>query len=99
ADQPLAERAAQLGAGDQAADVELDEDAVLGRAEHALGEALDDGGLADARFAHQDGVVGAALPEDVEELVDFAVAAEGRIEAADVGELGEVARMSGEPGK
>jgi hypothetical protein len=64
-----------LRARHQAADVELDEDAVLGVTQHALGEALDDGGLADARFTDEDGVVGAALSEDVEELVDLALAA------------------------
>src|SRR5204862_357389 len=80
-DQPLAERAAELRAGDQAAHVELEQHAIFAR-QHPLREPLDDGSLAHAGLAHQDRVVGAALAEDVEQLVDLAVTAESGIEAA-----------------
>ena len=60
--QPLLELAAVLRAGDQRADVERDDALVLQTLGHvaahdALGEALDDRGLADARLADQDRVV------------------------------------------
>ena len=60
--EPLLELAAELGAGDQRAEVERDDPLVLEAlrdvaADDPLGEALDDGGLADARLADQDRVV------------------------------------------
>ena len=60
--QPLLELAAVLGAGDHRAQVERDDALVLQPLGHvaahdALGQALDDGRLADARLADQDRVV------------------------------------------
>ena len=60
--EPLLELAAVLGAGDERAQVECDDALVLQALGHvaahdALGQALDDGRLADARLADQDGVV------------------------------------------
>ena len=60
--QPLLELAAVLGAGEHRADVERDEALVLQALGHvavgdAPGEALDDGGLADAGLADQHRVV------------------------------------------
>ena len=58
----LLELAAVLGPGDQRAQVQGDDLLVLEGLRHvaaddALGQALDDGGLADARLADEDGVV------------------------------------------
>ena len=66
--QPVLELAAVLRAGDHRADVERDQPAVAQRAgdvagDDALGEALDDGGLADAGLADQDRVVLRAAAE------------------------------------
>ena len=60
--EPLLELAAELGAGDERAEVERDDALVLERLGHvaahdALGEALDDGRLADARLADEHRVV------------------------------------------
>ena len=60
--EPLLELAAELGPGDQRAQVERDDPLVaegLGHvaADDALGQAFDDGRLADARLADQDRVV------------------------------------------
>ena len=60
--QPLLELAAVLGARDERADVEREQPLAEERlgdvaVDDPLGEALDDGGLADARLADQGGVV------------------------------------------
>ena len=60
--QPLLELAAILGPGDQGTHVQRQQLALLQRFRHvalddALGQSLDHGGLADARFADQDRVV------------------------------------------
>ena len=60
--QSLLELAAELGAGDQRPQVERQQPAVLQRLRHvaiddALGQPLDDGGLADAGLADQHGIV------------------------------------------
>ena len=57
----------------------------------ALGEALDDRGLADAGLADQDGVVLRAAGEDLDHAADLVVAADDRVELALLGGLGEVA--------
>ena len=94
--QALLELAAVLRAGEQRADVERDDLAVAQRLGHvarddALGEALDDGGLADAGVADEDRVVLAAAGEDLDDAADLVVAADHRIELALRGLLGEVA--------
>ena len=60
--QALLELAAELGAGDERAEVERDDPLVLEALGHVaaddpLGEALDDGRLADAGLADEDRVV------------------------------------------
>ena len=85
AEELLRERAAQLRAGHHAGHVELDQDPVApraGRGAQPLGDPLDDGGLADAGLAHQQRVVGAPLAEDVDGLLDLALAADQRVELA-----------------
>ena len=94
--QALLELAAVLGAGEQRADVERDDAAVAQRLGHvagddALGEALDDRGLADAGLADQDGVVLGAAGEDLDDAADLVVAADHRVELAVLGGLREVA--------
>ena len=94
--QALLELAAVLRPGEQGADVERDDPAVAQRLGHvagddALGEALDDGGLADAGVADEDGVVLAAAGEDLDDAADLVVTADHRVELALRGLLGEVA--------
>ncbi len=45
-------------------------------------EAFDDGGLADARLAHQDGIVLPPAHQDIDELADFLVAPDDRVHFA-----------------
>ncbi len=93
--QPLLELAAVLRAGEQGADVEGDEAAVLEgvgnvAGDDPLGEALDDRGLADAGVADQDRVVLRPAGEDLDDAADLLVAADDRVELALLGGLGEV---------
>ena len=53
-------------------------------------EAFDDGGLADARLAGEDGIVLAAAREDVDDLADLEIAAEDGIDLAVLGVLREI---------
>ena len=57
----------------------------------ALGETLDDGGLADARVADEDGVVLRPARKHLDDTADLLVAPDDGIELAGLGELGEVA--------
>ena len=88
----LLELAAELGAGDQRAHVERDDALVLQALGHvaaddALGQAFDDGGLADARLADQHGVVLGAPRQHLDDAADLFVAADDRIELALRGQL------------
>jgi len=92
----LLELAAVLRAGEQGADVERDHAPVAQRLGHvarddALGEALDDRGLADARVADQHRVVLRAPREHLDHAPDLVVAADDRVELAGLGLCGEVA--------
>ena len=92
----LLEFAAVLRAGEERADVERDHAAVPQRVGHvavddALGEPLDDRGLADSRLADQDGVVLRAAGEHLDHAADLLVAADDRIELLGLGLGGEVA--------
>ena len=69
---------------------------VARRGEQPLGHALDHRGLAHARLAHQAGVVGAALAEDVDDLVDLPGPADDRIEPSLAGQRREVPPELGE---
>ena len=88
--EPLLELAAVLRAGEQGADVERDHAAVAQRLGHvagddALGEALDDRGLADAGVADQDRVVLGPPREHLDHAADLLVAADHRVELARLG--------------
>ena len=85
--EPLLELAAVLGAGDQRAQVERDDALVLQALGHvavddALGEALDDRGLADAGLADEHRVVLGAPREHLDDAPDLLVAADHRVELA-----------------
>ena len=92
----LLELAAVLGAGDHHGQVEHDDAAVAQQFGHVavddqLGQALDDGGLADAGLAEQHGVVLGAAAEDLDDALDFVLPADDRVELALAGQLGQVA--------
>ena len=94
--QPLLELAAVLGAGQQRAHVQRPHAAVLQALGHvtrgdALGQALDDRGLADAGLADQHRVVLGAAGEHLDHPAHLLVAPDHRIELAALGQLGEVA--------
>ena len=94
--QPLLELAAVLRAGEQRADVERPDLAVLQplgdvARDDALREPLGDRGLADAGLADQHRVVLRAAREDLDHAADLLVAADDRVELAGLGLLGQVA--------
>ena len=96
--QPLLELAAELGAGDQRAEVERHDALVLEplgdvAADDPLGEALGDGRLADAGLADQDRVVLGAPREDLDDPPDLLVAADHRVELAGARLGGQVAAV------
>ena len=92
----LFELAAVLGAGDDQRKIEP-EDALVGKERRnfavgdALRQSLDDGGLAHAGFADQDGVVLGAAAENLDHALQFLLASDQRIELVVHGGLGEVA--------
>ena len=93
--QALLELAAVHRTGDERRDVEGDELLVLEALgdvarDDALGEPLDDGGLADAGLADQHGVVLGAAGEHLADAADLAVAPDDGVELALLGAVGEV---------
>src|ERR1035441_2668274 len=94
--QALLELAAVLRAGHERGQVERVDLLVLEQLGHlgardALGQALDHGGLAHARLAHQHRVVLGAPREDLHDPLDLGLASHARVELALGRELGEVA--------
>ena len=92
----LLELAAVLGPGHQGRQVERVDLLAAQQLRHltardALGEALDDGGLADAGLADQHRVVLRAPREDLHDPLDLVLATDDRVELALGGELGQVA--------
>ena len=92
----LLELAAVLGARDQGGQVERVDLLVLEQLRDLAvgdprGQALDDGGLADAGLAEQHRVVLGAAREDLHDPLDLDLAADHRVELALGGELGQVA--------
>ena len=84
-------------AGLQQAKIECAQSDVAQRRRHvagryAQGEALDDGGLAHARFAGEDRIVLATTRQDVDHLTNLEVAAEDRVDLAGLGLGREVDR-------
>ena len=94
--QALLELAAVLRARDQRRQVERVDLLVLEQLRHvavgdALGEALDDGGLADAGLADEHGVVLGAPREDLHDPLDLGLTPDDGIQLAVGGQLGQVA--------
>ena len=94
--QALLEVAAVAGPGHQGAEVEGVELLALERLGHVvghdlLGQALDDGRLADAGLADEDRVVLGAAGQDLHDPLDLALAPDDRVELALAGQLGQVA--------
>ena len=93
--EPLLELAAVLGAGDHRGQVERDQLLAAQRlgdvaGDDALGEPLDDGGLADAGLADEDRVVLGAPGQHLHDAADLGVAADDRVELAVAGGCGQV---------
>ena len=96
--EPLFEFAAVLGSGDQRAHVERHDALVLEAfgnvaAHDALGQALDDRGLADAGLADEHRVVLRSPRQDLDDAPDLVVAADNRIELAGARRAREVAAV------
>ncbi len=90
------ELAAIFCSGQHRAKIERDHALVLQRFGHvagndALGEAFDDGGLADAGLADEHGIILRAAREHLDDAADFFVASDDGIELAAAGLLGQVA--------
>ena len=93
--EPLLELAAVLRAGHERADVEGQDALVEQRlgdvAGHdPVGEALGDGGLADARLADQRRVVLGPPRQDLDDPLDLLLAADDRVELSGAGGVGQV---------
>ncbi len=93
--EPLLELAAVLRAGDHRAEVERDQLLAAQRLGHvagddALRQAFDDGGLADAGLADQDGVVLGAPRQHLDDAADLGVASDDRVDLALAGSGGQV---------
>ena len=92
------ELAAELGAGDERAQVEAEDGFVFEPVGHvaahdALGQALGDGGFAHAGLADEHGVVLGFAREDADGAADLFVAADDRVELAVAGGLHQVAAV------
>src|SRR5690606_35697264 len=91
----LLELAAELGTGDERAEVQRD-DALAFKslrdvaAYDTLGQALGDGRLTDARLADQHRIVFRAARENLDDAANFFVAADHRVELAGACELREI---------
>ena len=98
--QPLLELSPVHCAGDQCADVQLHQALAQNGAGHAAGDdalrqTLDDGGLADARFADQRRIVLGAAREDLDDALDFRVAPDDGIELGLLRQAGQIDRDVG----
>ncbi len=99
----LFELAAVFGAGDHHGEIK-DDDALVGEnlgdivGDDLLRETFDDGGLADAGFAEEDGVVLSAAAEDLHDAFDLIGAADDGVERAFTGELRQIASEGVERG-
>src|SRR4051794_6870507 len=94
--EPLFEVTAVAGAGDEGAEVQRVELLVLQRLGHlalddGLREAFDDGGLADAGLADQDGVVLGPPRQDLHDPLDLLGSPDHRVELGVTRGLGQVA--------
>ena len=96
--QAVLELAAVLGTGDQRAHVELDKVAVAQGARHVaghdtLGDALDDGRLADTRLADEHRVILGAAGQDLNGTADLVGTTDDRVELAGAGKVADVAAV------
>ena len=92
----LLKLAAVLGAGDHEREVERKDPFFLKKRRHlavddALGEPLDDRGLADARLTDQDRIVLCPAAQNLDQALDLILAADQRIEPALGGLVGQIA--------
>ena len=92
---PLLELAAELGAGHQTGQIQQIQLLALQAGGHlvpgdALGNALGDGGLTDARLTDQAGVVLLAAGQNLDGAVDFLLAADDLVQLAGLGLGGQV---------
>ena len=99
--QPFLELAPELGSGDQRAHVERQDALVLEPLGHlpvedALGQALDDGRLADAGLADQHRIVLGAALQHLDGPPDFVIAPDNRVELALLGTFRQVDGVPGE---
>ena len=90
--------AAEFCAGDHGAQVQGDELLVFERfghvaADNAAGQSFDNGGLAGARLADEDGIVLGAAGKDLHDAADFLVAADDGVNLAGARQGGEVAAI------
>src|SRR5271166_4519603 len=97
--QAVFEFSAIFCAGQHGAEIECDYALVLEDFRNvtrndALGEAFDDGGLADAGFADEHGIIFRAAGENLDHAADFFVAADDGIEFPAAGLLGKIASVS-----
>src|SRR5690606_34070268 len=93
--EPLLELAAVLGARHHAGQVERDDPLVLERLgdvtlDDPLGQAFDDGRLADAGLTYEHWVVLGPPRQDLDDPADLLVAADDRVQLAGAGVGGEV---------
>ena len=93
--QPFLKFAAVLGAGDQGTHIQGNQTLVLkGVGNFAfgdhLGHRLDNGGFADARLAHQHRVVLGAAGKDLDDALEFLIAAHYRVQFVGAGGVGQV---------
>ena len=93
--EPFLELAAVLRAGDHRAEVQRDDGLVAQALRHvagddALGQALDDRGLADAGLTDQHRVVLGATGQHLHDATNLVVAPDDRVELAFAGALGQV---------
>ena len=97
--EPVFKFAAIFRAGDQRAHVQGNDALVLEHlghvaVNHADGQALDDGGFADARLANQHGIVLGSPGQDLHGPADFLVAADDRIKLALTGSLDQITSIA-----
>src|SRR6185312_8201684 len=97
--EPVFKLAAEFGARDQSAHVERDDLLVLQHIRHvavddADGQAFDDGGLADTRFADQDGVVLRPAGQHLHGPADFLIPPDHRVELALPRQFDQVAAVA-----
>ena len=93
--QTLFKLTAELGAGDQAAHIQGEDGLILQAVRHVsaynpLGQAFSDSGFTDTGFTDQDGVVLGFTGKNTDDIPDFAVATDDRIQLLFPGQIHQV---------